>query len=387
MRLAEQDLKWMERALELAELVRGMASPNPTVGCVIARGDVVLGEGGHLYEKFDHAEIVALKQASLLGREVVGATAYVTLEPCSHHGRTGPCADALIAAGIERCVVATVDPNPAVRLRGLGKLRAAGVHVVLLEAETAMAQRARALNDAFARFIQAHRPLVTLKAAVSVDGMLAPAAGKRKRRAPFWLTGEAAREDVQLLRHAADVIVCGVGTVLADDPLMTDRSGLDRRRPLLRVVLDSELRTPLDSEMMASAAEDLMIVASTTASRARETELRTFGAEVLRLPAVDGRVDLKLLLEELAERDLTSVLAEAGSAVNGAFLREDLVDKVVLYFAEAELGLGAVPFAEGLPSPFVLQERLLRLQRSVLPHGEAEDVRISGYLREPWSDV
>ncbi|MES2391664.1 MAG: bifunctional diaminohydroxyphosphoribosylaminopyrimidine deaminase/5-amino-6-(5-phosphoribosylamino)uracil reductase RibD [Acidobacteriota bacterium] len=387
MGLVKNDLKWMERALELAELAKGMASPNPTVGCVVAKGNVVLGEGAHLYEKFDHAEIVALKQASLMDRDVLGATAYVTLEPCSHHGRTGPCADALIMAGIERCVVATVDPNPAVRGKGLEKLRAAGVEVVLLEAESDVAERARALNDPFARFIQVHRPLVTLKAAVSVDGMIAPPPSARKRRAPFWLSGEAAREDVQLLRHAADVIVSGVGTVLADDPLMTDRSGLDRRRPLLRVVLDSNLRTPLDSELMASAAEDLMIVTSTTASRARETELRTFGAEVLRLPAVDRRLDLPALLEEFAERDLTSVLVEAGSAVNGAFLREDLVDKVVLYYAEAELGLDAVPFAEGLPSPYVVQERLVRAQRSVLPHGEAEDVRISGYLRDPWIGI
>jgi diaminohydroxyphosphoribosylaminopyrimidine deaminase/5-amino-6-(5-phosphoribosylamino)uracil reductase len=385
--LNEYDEWLMERALELAELASGLASPNPSVGCVLACGEDVLGEGAHVYDNFDHAEIVALKQAAVMGRGVRGATAYVTLEPCSHHGRTGPCADALVKAGIARCVVATVDPNPAVRGGGLAKLRAAGVEVVLAKPASLVAMRARWLNDAFAHFIQTRRPMVTLKAALSVDGRLAPPAKTRVAKEPFWLTGEAAREDVQVLRHTADAIVTGIGTVLADDPVMNDRSELERRRPLLRVVLDSELRTPLDSKLMASAGDDVLIVGAEKVSRAREMELRAFGADVVRLPWKDGRLDLRALLSELAARDVTGVLVEAGSAVNGSFLREDLVDKVVLYFAESELGVDALPFAEGFVSPYVLQQRLVQVTRVALPHGDAEDVRISGYLRDPWSGV
>ena len=245
------DQQRMQRALLLAEASAGLASPNPQVGCVLALNGEMIGEGAHHYDARDHAEIVALKQAAGAGRSAKGATAYVTLEPCSHQGRTGPCADALIAAGIARCYVATMDPNPAVAGRGIAKLLAAGIEVqVGLEQA-----RARRLNEAFALSIQHGRPFVHLKSALSVDGRLAPL--ERTPGTPHWLTGLESREEVHLLRHGSDAMLTGIGTALADDPLLTDRSGLARRRkPLLRVVLDSAgYGLPLDFADGAESAQ------------------------------------------------------------------------------------------------------------------------------------
>src|SRR5258708_4934905 len=269
-----QDEVFMQRALKLAAETIGLASPNPQVGCVLTKNPPdgstpkIIGEGAHLYDHRDHAEIVALKQAAKRGFSAKGATAYVTLEPCSHHGRTAPCANALIDAGIARCVIATQDPNPLVSGQGIQKLRAANIEATLGVLE----QPARDLNDAFAHFIQHRTPFVTLKAALSVDGKLAPPPASRYPSQPFWLTGPAARHQVQLLRHASDAVLTAIGTVLADDPQLTDRSGmldpsrsgmqdparsgmqdpahpnaLPRRRPLLRAALDTHLRTPLTS--------------------------------------------------------------------------------------------------------------------------------------------
>src|SRR5437867_12845053 len=209
-----QDRTYMQRALDLAAAAVGLASPNPQVGCVLVRANPtghakIIGEGAHLYDNFDHAEIAALKNAAQRGLSTHGATAYVTLEPCSHHGRTGPCADALIAAGITRCVIATRDPNPVVSGQGIQKLRAANIEVTLGVLE----QPARDLNDAFAHFIQHRTPFVTLKAALSVDGKLAPPPASRYPNQPFWLTGPAARYHVQLLRHASDAVLTGTATV------------------------------------------------------------------------------------------------------------------------------------------------------------------------------
>jgi diaminohydroxyphosphoribosylaminopyrimidine deaminase/5-amino-6-(5-phosphoribosylamino)uracil reductase len=379
------DEQHIATALGLARAAVGLASPNPTVGCVIAVGETVLGEGAHRYDARDHAEIVALKQAALLGRDVREATAYVTLEPCSHQGRTGPCADALIAAGIARCVVATVDPNPLVSGNGIAKLRAAGIEVVL--AEGTLRDEARRLNDAFAHFIQHKRPFVTLKAALSVDGKLAPPPTLRNEVSPHWITGIAARADAQTQRHGADAIVTGIGTVLADNPSLTDRTGLARRRPLLRVVLDSQLRTPLDSTLVTTAAEDLLILCGETASGEREAALTARGAEVLRLHENRGHLNLTEAFAALSERSLLSVLVEAGSGLNSSLLRADLVDKLVLYYAECELGLDAVPFAADYDSPYVVQQRLTSATRTTFPNDTTEDVRIAGYLHNPWSSV
>jgi diaminohydroxyphosphoribosylaminopyrimidine deaminase/5-amino-6-(5-phosphoribosylamino)uracil reductase len=384
---ADRDHRLLSRALELARSAVGLASPNPTVGCVLAHGDQVLGEGAHHYDARDHAEIVALKQAASLGHSVRGAAAYVTLEPCAHHGRTGPCADALIAAKISRCVVATVDPNPLVRGLGLQKLHAAGVQVELADPASLLAVEARRLNDAFASSIQNGRPFVTLKAALSVDGKLAPPHSARRAIAPHWITGEAARADAQQLRHASDAILTGIGTVLADNPSLTDRTGLPRRRPLLRIVLDSELRTPLDSALLLSAAQDLLIVCSAHASTDHEAALLARGAEVMRVPSRDIHLDLAAVIAALAGRRLLSVLVEAGSTLNGSLLRADLVDRLALYYAESELGVDALPFAVGFTSPYELQQRLTSVTRAGFPHGNGEDVRVAGYLHDPWAGV
>lgn len=386
-----QDELHLTRALNLAQQAAAFASPNPTVGCVLTRNNITLAEGAHHYEARDHAEIVALKQASALGHGVRGATAYVTLEPCSHHGRTGPCANALITAGIARCVVATVDPNPLVSGQGLAKLRAANIEVLLLDPNHLFAQLARHLNDAFAFSVQHHRPFVTLKAALSVDGKLAPPPSTRTTTAPHWVTGTAARADAQQLRHTSDAILTGIGTILADNPSLTDRTSLPRRRPLLRVILDRALRTSLDATLVTTASSDLLILCSENTMHAtadREAALTAAGAEVFRIPATSNHLDPQAAFTVLTQRNILSVLVEAGPSLNGSLLRANLVDKLVLYFAESELGLDAVPFATGYESPYELQQRLTHTTRSIFASDlNAEDVRITGYLHDPWSTI
>jgi diaminohydroxyphosphoribosylaminopyrimidine deaminase/5-amino-6-(5-phosphoribosylamino)uracil reductase len=405
---AAYDQAFMQRALKLAAETIGLASPNPQVGCVLTRtpprggAPKIIGEGAHLYANLDHAEIVALKQAAQRGFSTVGATAYVTLEPCSHHGRTGPCADALIAAGISRCVVATQDPNPQVSGQGLAKLRAAGIEVTV----GLLQQPARDLNEAFAHFIQHHTPLVTLKAALSVDGKLAPPPATRFPNQPHWLTGLAARYEVQLLRHASDAVLTGIGTVLADDPQLTDRSGmqnparsgmqnpagsgligpanLPRRRPLLRVILDTKLRIPLSSQLVRSIGNsgesDLLVLCGKTAPSAKIAALTDLGAEVETIPDHSNRLSLPAVLSTLAERNILSLLLECGSHLNGAFLQQNLVDKAVLIYAETELGDKAIPFAQGIASPYLFEESLHRVTRA----NYGPDACVTGYLHHPW---
>jgi len=392
---ATHDQAFMQRALKLAIETIGLASPNPQVGCVLTQtapsGGVpkVIGEGAHLYANRDHAEIVALKQAAQRGLSTIGATAYVTLEPCSHHGRTGPCADALIAAGIARCVVATQDPNPQVSGQGIAKLRAAGIEVTV----GLLQQQARDLNDAFAHFIQHRIPFVILKAALSVDGKLAPPPASRFPNQPHWLTGPAARYEVQLLRHASDAVLTGIGTVLADDPQLTDRSGLfgpdhlPRRRPLLRVILDTQLRIPLSSQQVLSASNsydsgepDLLILCGKTAPSAKLTTLADLGIQVETIPDYAGRLSLPAVLASLAERNILSLLLECGSHLNGAFLQQNLVDKAVLIYAETELGDQAIPFAQGIGSPYLFEESLHRVTRAAY----GPDACVTGYLHDPW---
>jgi diaminohydroxyphosphoribosylaminopyrimidine deaminase / 5-amino-6-(5-phosphoribosylamino)uracil reductase len=392
-----QDEVFMQRALTLARESIGLASPNPQVGCVLTQTPSgggtpkVIGEGAHLYDNRDHAEIVALKQAAARGFSPRGATAYVTLEPCSHHGRTGPCADALVAAGISRCVIATQDPNPQVSGQGIQKLRAANIEVTVGVLE----QPARDLNDAFAHFIQHRTPFVTLKAALSVDGKLAPPPASRFPNQPHWLTGPDARYEVQVLRHASDAVLTGIGTVLADDPQLTDRSNilgpnnLPRRRPLLRVILDTHLRIPLTSQLVRSANDasgeqsDLLILCGSLASPSKAAALGSLGVEVDQVPDHAGRLSLPAVLSTLAERDILSVLLECGSHLNGAFLRQNLADKAVLFYAETELGDQALPFAEGFPSPYLFERFLHRTNRTTF----GPDACVTGYLHDPWPAV
>jgi diaminohydroxyphosphoribosylaminopyrimidine deaminase/5-amino-6-(5-phosphoribosylamino)uracil reductase len=376
------DEDFMQRALTLASETVALASPNPQVGCVLVRNNEIIAEGAHLYDHRDHAEIAALKQARERGLDPAGATAYVTLEPCSHHGRTGPCADALIAAKISRVVVATEDPNPQVSGQGIAKLRAAGIEVTL----GILQQPARDLNDAFAHFIQRHTPFVTLKAALSVDGYLAPAPQTRTSNQPHWLTGPAARAEVQRLRHASDAILTGIGTVLADDPALTDRSGQARRRPLLRVILDTHLRIPLNSQLVRSGnsargkVSDLLILTAPTASPEKIEALREAGAEVETIPEQEGHLSLPAVLQALADRNILSLLLECGTCLNGAFLTQDLVDKAILFYSETELGSQSLPFAEGATSPYLFQQTLHRTTRATFD----TDACITGYLHDSW---
>ncbi len=386
MPLLPDDDRLLHRALDLAREAAAFASPNPAVGCVLVRDGQVLGVGAHRYDLRDHAEIVALKDAAGRGHSVGGATTYVTLEPCYHHGRTGPCADALVAAKIARCVVATVDPNPRVRGSGIAKLRSAGVEVAVADPASALAQAARRLNDAFAFSIQHGRPFVILKSAISSDGKLAPAPAARKGRTPHWLTGPAARADVQRLRHFSDAVLTGIGTVLADDPELSDRTGLPRRRPLLRVVLDSALRTPLDSKLVRSAQSDLLLIASPQAPTGYQLALENCGVEIVRLPPAAPETFFHSLFDTLLQsRGLRSVLAEAGSTLNGSLLSSGYVDRLVLYKTPTLLGPDALPFAVGLPDPDTWAERLSSTAQKPFPNGSGEDLRITGYLHDPWA--
>jgi diaminohydroxyphosphoribosylaminopyrimidine deaminase / 5-amino-6-(5-phosphoribosylamino)uracil reductase len=373
---AEQDERFMQRALKLAHDTIGQASPNPQVGCVLTQSGEIIAEGAHLYDLRDHAEIAALKQAAAHGISTGGATAYVTLEPCAHHGRTGPCADALIAAGIARVVIATTDPNPLVSGQGIAKLRAAGIEVTL----GTLQQQTQDLNDTFAHFIQRRKPLVTLKAALSADGKLAPSSAYRLPNQPHWLTGPAARHEVQLLRHASDAILTGIGTVLADNPALTDRSNLPRRRPLLRVVLDTNLRTPLNSQLVLTAKDDLLILTGTHAPTKKIAALKAAGAEVLPIASRAGHLSLRAALTTLAKRNILSLLLEAGSHLNGAFLTQDLVDKAILFYGESTLGEAALPFAHGIQSAQLFQQTLHRPTQTTI----GPDTMITGYIHNPW---
>ena len=373
----QTDEHHMHRALTLAREAAAEASPNPTVGCVLVKNEKIVAEGAHHYAQKDHAEIVALKIA---GANAKNSTAYVTLEPCSHHGRTGPCTDALIAAQIKKVVIATQDPNPKVSGEGIKKLRAANIEVQIGLCE----KEARALNDAFAKFIQTQTPFVTLKAALSVDGHLAPPPHTRAAKQPHWLTGPSARAEVQNLRHTSDAILTGIGTILADDPALTDRTQQNRRRPLLRVVLDTALATPIDSQLVTTAQDDVLLLCATTADATREKNLLTRGIQIARIPAnPTGGLNLQAALAQLAERQVLSVLVEAGPRINGALLRADLVDKAVLFYAPTELGAGALPFAEGIASPYLFQQNLQHITRTTF----AEDACITGYLHDPWQSL
>jgi diaminohydroxyphosphoribosylaminopyrimidine deaminase / 5-amino-6-(5-phosphoribosylamino)uracil reductase len=362
----DHDLHFMEHALDLARKGEGMASPNPTVGCVIVKDGVILGDGFHQYAARDHAEIVALKQA---GAKARGATIYVTLEPCNHTGRTGPCTEAIIAAGISRVVAAMEDPNPRNAGAGFARLRDAGIQVEtgVLEGE------AQKLNEAFAGWITTHKPFVTLKSALTLDGQLAipqPRGGKKQA----WITSEESRAEVQRMRHASDALLTGIGTILADDPLLTDRSGLPRRRRLLRIVLDSRLRLSPKARIVASAQHDLLVFTAASLKSPKARKLQDTGVELARATMRDGKIDLHLVMKELGKREILSVLLEAGPRLNATALRAGIVRKLVLFYAPKIAGTAACPFT--LPSHPILPH--LHIQ-SIQRYGP--DLAIEAILR------
>jgi diaminohydroxyphosphoribosylaminopyrimidine deaminase/5-amino-6-(5-phosphoribosylamino)uracil reductase len=369
----DQDRYWMQRALELARRGIAVTSPNPAVGCVILdRAGQVAGEGWHEYDLVDHAEVIALKVAAQhAGNRLLGGTGYVNLEPCNHTGRTGPCTEALIASGLRRVVAATIDPNPAVAGHGAERMRAAGMEVTLGVCQA----EARRLNEGFARWSQHKRPLVLLKVAMTLDGRIAPPAGQHAPQEPYWITCEAARAAVQPLRWQADAALTGVDTVLADDPLLTDRSGLRRRRPLLRVVLDSALRMPLNSKMVATAHNDVVLF-TVSKDEARIRELQSRGVRVEVLPAEAGRVPLAKVLDKLGEEGILTLLTETGTRLNTALLAGGLVDRVHLFVSPQIMGSDAVPAFRGMSHAIHMAE--VEVERY------ENDLGLCSLLKDPW---
>ena len=334
--------RFMEHALELARKGTGLASPNPMVGCILVREGQIVGEGFHEYEKRDHAEIVALKSA---GEKARGSTMYVTLEPCNHTGRTGPCTEAIIVAGVQRVVAAMDDPNPVNSGRGFERLRAAGIEVFTGICE----EEARMLNEAFACWIRTKKPFVTLKSALTLDGQLAlpgrsdkpPHQGKRTN----WISSEESRAEVHRMRHASDALLTGIGTIQSDDPFLTDRSGLPRRRRLLRVVLDGKLSLPLKSRLVQTADDDLLVFTNEAADSRKARALQKAGVEVVSVSSRSARINLKAVLGELGRREILSVLLEAGPTLNGAALAARIIHKLCLFYAPTISGESRVPFA------------------------------------------
>lgn len=322
---------YMARALQLAKRGLYTTDPNPRVGCVLVKEDQIVAEGWHRKAGERHAEIEALKVA---GEEARGATAYVTLEPCSHTGKTPPCVDQLIAAGIRRVVCAMQDPNPLVSGEGFEKLRQAGVKVV----NGVLEQQAKELNPGFIKRMRQKLPLVRCKLAMSLDGRTAMASGESQ-----WITGAAARSDVQRLRARSSAIITGVGTVSLDNPSLTVRSeelGLDNAQEVvmhqpLRVVLDSQFRIPVRAKLLSQPGDVLVVGAEENNAR---TALSGQGVETLTLSSTTGRVDLLAVLKELARRECNEVLVEAGATLSGAFLQQGLVDELVIYVAPKLLG-------------------------------------------------
>jgi len=378
------DDELIQHALDLARAGTGLASPNPYVGAVIAdvQGNVV-GTGTFTYDGIKHAEILALEAA---GTKAGGGTLYINLEPHAHQGRTPPCTDALIAAGIRRVVASMADPNPRVSGRGFEQLRAAGVQVEVGRLE----EQARHFNEAFARYIRHGMPFVTLKSAMTLDGKIAPSPAARQAGNGFtgyWITAEAARTQVHELRHQHDAILAGVGTILADNPLLSDRSGRPRRRPLLRVVLDSQLRVPLESRFVQSAAtqrKNDVVVFCVSSSTDKKNRLEELGVRVEQVPADETtrRTDIRAVLRRLADWEILNVMIEGGSTVNGAALAAGLADKLFLYYAPKILGgADAVPFAAGLG--FGELGRAAQIKH-VRVHQFGEDFAVEGYLRDPY---
>ena len=373
MSFSAADHQYMARALQLARRGLYTTDPNPRVGCVLVRDGAVVGEGVHVRAGTPHAERHALAQA---GERARGATAYVTLEPCSHTGRTGPCADALIDAGVTRVVAAMEDPNPLVAGQGLQRLADAGIAtaVGLLEAE------ARALNPGFVSRMTRQRPYIRIKIAASVDGRTAMANGESQ-----WITGPAAREDVQRLRARSSAVITGVGTVLADRPSYTVRprqwrlaeyrqhaADDDWVRQPLRVILDRTLRTPPDVPVVSALGHCLLVAGEQHPGR--QNALESAGAEVMLLPASGSGIDLQQLLIELNRRECNEVLVECGATLAGAFVREGLFDEILVYMAPTLLGSSARPLL-GLPQLASMSEKVALKWQDVRHVGD--DLRLT----------
>jgi len=330
----ERDLVFMGRALELAKVRKGLTHPNPTVGCVIVKNGKIVGEGFHRKAGEPHAEVVALQRA---GKEAEGSTVYVTLEPCSHYGRTPPCSLALINARVKRVVIATVDPNPKVAGRGIEMLKRAGIEVKV----GLLKEEADKLNEDFFWWITRKRPFVVLKVAQTLDGFIATSKGESK-----WITNRESRRKVHLLRCQSDAVLVGVGTVLKDNPQLTVRSVPCERQPL-RVILDKDLKTPLDANVTDTSKVGTLIFTASTDKRKIERFLKR-GVEVVRAPTEENNpnlLNLEWVLDYLGkEKEVVQLLVEGGSSVFGSFLRRKLFNRLVVFVAPKVFGKGISPF-------------------------------------------
>jgi len=322
MQVTSQDIEWMTRALRLAARGLYTTTPNPRVGCVIVNNGQVVGEGAHLKAGEPHAEVHALRAA---GEQARGATAYVTLEPCSHFGRTPPCADALVNAGVSRVVVAMQDPNPLVAGNGIARLQSQGITVAVGVCET----QARALNPGFIQRMTQQRPYVRLKVAASLDGRTALANGHSQ-----WITSAAARKDVHHWRAQSCAIVTGIASILQDDSSLTVRDVNTPRQPL-RVIVDSQLRIPIDAKVLQDGNA---LVAYAQGDAAKLEMLQVMGVRTLQAPNAQGQVDLAVLMQALTALPCNEVLIEAGATLNGAYMQTGLVDELLLYYAPKLMG-------------------------------------------------
>jgi diaminohydroxyphosphoribosylaminopyrimidine deaminase/5-amino-6-(5-phosphoribosylamino)uracil reductase len=371
------DAIYMRMALDLAAKSRGRTSPNPMVGAVIVKDGRVIGSGFHLGSGNPHAEIEALRDASLCGEDVRGSTLYVTLEPCCHWGRTPPCTDAIIQSGIERVVAAMSDPNPLVSGKGFAALRNANIPVTT----GVLGDESLALNEVYVKFVTTKRPFLLLKCAMSLDGKIRTALGESR-----YITCEDSRRWVHLLRNEMDAVMVGVGTVLADDPLLTVRlvnAGATGVRNPVRIVVDSHLRIPVDSKMLknspgSGAFHEVIIATLEEEESPRALLLKNLGARIWTLPGKDHRVDLRALTERAAQAGITSILVEGGPTLAGAALQEGVVDKVLFFYAPVMIGGATVPGPIGGSGVERLNDAF-RLER--LKMGQCgSDLWVSGYL-------
>jgi len=366
--LKDADKYYMQMALDLAAKAMGRTSPNPMVGAVVVRGGEVVGRGYHARAGTPHAEVHALREA---GNSARGATLYVTLEPCCHHGRTGPCTEAVIEAGISRVVLAMSDPNPLVAGKGVQRLREAGLQV-----ETGVLEEAsRKLNEVFIKYITTRLPFVVLKTAMSLDGKIATAGGESQ-----WITGPYSREYVHHLRDRYDAILVGVGTVLADNPSLTARLPSGGGRDPVRVILDSRARTPQNAKVVTQASRAPTIIVTTPgAPPERVRALQEAGAEIIEVPREDAGVNLALLLRELGRREITGVLVEGGARINGSFVKANLVDKVYWFMAPKIIGGAEAPGPVG-GSGFSRLNDALQVQ-DITIYRFGEDICLEGYAK------
>jgi diaminohydroxyphosphoribosylaminopyrimidine deaminase/5-amino-6-(5-phosphoribosylamino)uracil reductase len=376
--MTDHDEKYMQMALKLAQRGMGSVEPNPAVGCVIVKGNQVIGKGWHRKFGDPHAEVVALEDCQEIGANAGGATIYVTLEPCSHHGKTPPCTDAIVEAAPARVVVAVMDPSAHASGKGLAQLKDAGIKVDV----GVCANQARLLNAPFIKFAATGKCWITLKWAQTIDGKLACADSSGENR---WISNEASRKDAHKLRRRCAAILVGINTVIADDPLLTPRPS-EGKKPV-RIVLDNNLRIPLDCQLLSTTAKGPVIVATslgTVESHPHQVEvICKEGAEVLALPDEPGKSNLYSLVDELGSRGVSQLLVEGGPSVIGSFLDEGLADEICVYVAPKLLGSTGTA---GISGPLSRLSEALELKFPDIKCFE-DNVRLTGLSKKAMEDI